>query len=121
MTDINMKGIEIDKRENSNCKQYNIRNRTAYHSQTKEELIDVLEKCRINKIRIEIDYWDVNTNRSWWEKHDIKGYVWRSTWFFKIPLLIYNSRSIWGGGILDHCIIGIKTTNWGNTLYTNRI
>lgn len=36
------------------------------------------------------------------------GTVGRSTGKVKIPLLVHNSRSMGGGGILTHCIIGIR-------------
>lgn len=92
---------------------------TAYHLDTPDHLVELLEKLRENQTRITVDYGDVNTGKSWGEIHDISGRIGRSNGKFKIPLLIHNSRSWGGGGLLDHCILSIKCSNKndGGVLY----
>ena len=45
------------------------------------------------------------------------GYIGRSTGSQKIPLLIYNTRSMGGDHILDHCIVKIATAVGKHVLY----
>lgn len=92
-------------------------NGTSYHVETPEAVIKVLESARANHTRIVLDYGDVKTGESWGEVYDIAGYIGRSTGSIKVPLLIHNSRSMGGGAILDHCIIGIKTSAGKYPLY----
>jgi len=99
-------------------KKYKIINGTSYDIRTDNKVIEVLENCRENKIRIVLDYGGVKTGISWNEIYDITGKLGRSTGNVKIPILLHNSRSIGGGGILDHCIIGIKESNGGKVLYS---
>ena len=98
-------------------KKYQLFNGTAYHIETSREVIEILEELRQKQVRIELDYGDTKTGRSWGEVHDIKGRIGRSNGEIKIPILLYNNRSLGGGAILDHCIIGIKSTNGGHVWY----
>lgn len=93
---------------------------TAYHHDTPDDLVEILENIRANQWRVVVDYGDVNTGTSWHEIHDTTGRIGRSTGRIKIPLLIYSSRSWGGGALLDNCIIGIKHANQSNggQLYT---
>ncbi len=113
--------VITEKLSNGNIIEYKIINGTTYHKETSEEVINVLEQSRMNKKRIILDYGDTKTGRSWNEIYDITGYIGRSTGKIKIPLLIYNSRSIGGSSILDHCIIGIYTSKGKNPLYKIKI
>ena len=54
---------------------------------------------------------------SWLEEDDVTGTIGRSTGRQKIPLLIKNSRSLGGGGILCHCIIRIDVIKSRRTIY----
>ncbi len=103
--------------ENIKKENYKIRNGTYYKKETPESVIDILENCRLNNTRIVLDYGDTKTGRSWGEEYDIKGYIGRSSGEIKIPILVYNKACRGGGGILDNCIIGIKTTKGNKTLY----
>ena len=102
-------------------KEYKIVNGTYYSVDTPNEVVSVLETSRIDGTRIVLDYGDTKTGISWGDVHDITGTVGRSTGDVKIPLLIYNSRSMGGGSILDHCIISIKTSKGKNSLYKLKI
>lgn len=92
-------------------------NGTSYRSTTPREIIDVLESARLNNIRIELEYGVIETGQSWGEVCGIQGYVGRSTGTVKIPILVYNKRSIGGGGILDNHIVRIRTTRGKKVLY----
>jgi len=93
-------------------------NNTSYHIDTNDKVIEVLERCRMNNTRIVIDYGNVETKESWNEVNDISGYIGRSTGSVKIPLLVYNNRSIGGSGILSHCILSIKESKGKKVLFT---
>lgn len=75
-------------------------NGTSYHVETSQEVINVLERCRNSRTRIVVGYG--KDGISWGETFDIRGYVGRSTGVTKIPLLVYNSRSLGGGHLLDN-------------------
>lgn len=91
-------------------------NGTAYHADTNEKVIKALESARASRARIRVWYGDTDTGKAWAEEYDVLGYVGRSTGGVKIPLLVHNRNSFGGGGILDHCIVRIDTTD-GQTLY----
>ena len=99
-------------------KKYKEVNGTSYHIETPDRVIDVLERVKANGTRIVIDYGDVKTGASWGEVHDVTGTIGRSTGFVKIPILLHNSRSTGGLGILDHCILGIRESAGKRVLYS---
>lgn len=82
-------------------------------SKVKNALID----CYHSKARIRVWYGDTDTGESWLEEYDTIGTVGRSTGQQKIPLLIKNSRSTGGGGILCHCIIRVDVISSKRTIY----
>jgi hypothetical protein len=90
----------------------------AYHEQTGEELIKVLEMVRKNRIRVKIYLGDIKTGKDWCEEHDTIGYIGLSKGTqARYPILIYNERSYGGGALLDHCIVKIKESKGGKILY----
>ena len=89
---------------------------TAYNPNTPDEVINALEYSRKSQVKVKIYYGDVETGRNWNEERDTIGIIGRSCGDIKIPILLSNSGSIGGVGVLDHCIIKIKTTS-GNVLY----
>lgn len=93
---------------------------TAYHLDTPDDLIMILERLRESRERITVDYGDVNTGQSWNEEFDITGRIGRSSGSIKIPLLVHNARSYGGGGLLDNCILSIKHSNKTNGGYIYR-
>jgi hypothetical protein len=100
-------------------KKYFEINGTSFQNETKREIAEVLERCRVNRIRIVLDYGN-DDGQSWGETFDTRGYVGRSTGAFKIPILVYNSRSIGGGAIMTRCIVQIKESRGGRVLYQHK-
>lgn len=96
---------------------YQIVSGTAYASDTIPKVIETLEYARLNKIRIQVAYGDTTTGKDWGDVFDIKGFVSRSTGHYKVPLLLYNSRSTGGGHMLDYAIVRIITTKGSKVLY----
>ena len=92
-------------------------NGTFYHAETSPDVIAIMERCRVNRTRIIVDLGNVETGESWNEHYETIGYVGRSMGPVKVPLLVFNRRSMGGGTILSHCIIGIKTSKGKRTLY----
>jgi hypothetical protein len=97
----------------SGGRNYNIFNGTAYHNDTPNHIVKILEwaRTRNQKPRLRVYYGDVETGRDWEEEHEVIRYVGRSTGSIKIPLLVNNKNSHGGGGILDNCIVGIEYAN----------
>jgi len=96
-------------------KNYEVVNGTSYNEGTPKKVIQVLEKVKYDGTRIKLDYG--TDGKSWGEYYDITGTIGRSTGTVKIPLLIHNSRSTGGGGILTDRIIQIKESRGGRVLY----
>ena len=108
----------IQKLSNGNKIEYKkTESGTCYHAQTNLNLVNILETARINRSRIRIWFGDTKTGRSWNEENDIIGCVGRSIGDIKIPLLVYNTRSIGGGGILDHYIVKVIDIKTGRVLW----
>ena len=89
----------------------------TFNEKTCDKVKTVLTDCYNKQCRIRIWYGDVNTGLSWLDEYDIMGTIGRSTGQQKIPLLIKNSRSSGGGGILCHCIIRIDIISSKRTIY----
>jgi hypothetical protein len=93
---------------------------TAYHIETPEQVVSVLEAARQNGTRLKIYYGDTETGRDWNEELGVTGRIGRSTGKVKIPLIIHNCRSIGGPSVLDHCIVKIKRLSDGHILYQHK-
>jgi hypothetical protein len=100
---------------NGNTIVYRLVNGTAYHNQTATSVIEWLEASRERRQRFEFEYGDTETGQSWGDKPT--GSVGRSTGKIKIPLVIYNARSMGGGALLDHCIVRIRTAAGKHVVY----
>ncbi|MCE5212625.1 MAG: hypothetical protein LLG40_13865 [Deltaproteobacteria bacterium] len=88
---------------------------TYYHKNTPERVIMALEGSRNCGERIRLFYGDIQSGKCWNEENDVLGTVGRSMGPVKIPIILNNSRSSNGAGILDHCIV--KIINKGSILY----
>ena len=95
---------------NGNTINYKIVNGTAYHIDTNDTIVNILENARNspNITRLRLAYGDTSTGRDWGETTGINGYVGRSTGPIKIPLIISKINSLGGIALLDHCIIKIE-------------
>jgi hypothetical protein len=82
---------------------------TFYHHDTPHEVRAILDTAIANRSRLRLWYGDTETGKQWNDEYDMLGYIGRSTGRIKIPLIIANSRSMGGPGILDNCIIAIAT------------
>ena len=93
---------------------------TVYNEHTPAAVRSILEGALQRKTRIRLFYGDTehpdferihgrkpNPGQSWNDENDVCGYVGRSAGEKPIPLLIANSRSMGGGGILDGSIVRI--------------
>lgn len=87
---------------------------TCYHAETPTKVREILETYMgKHDVRLALHYGDVDTGDDWLDEWDMEGYINRSMGPVKSPLLIANSRSDGGGGILDACIIRIRFANRG--------
>ena len=80
-----------------------------------EKVKNIIERAYKTKQRLRLFYG--NRGRCWNDEYDIMGTIGRSTGAEKIALLIHNSRSIGGGGILTDRIIGIFDTQSKQKLF----
>lgn len=99
--------------------KYQIVNGTFYKSSTPRQVVEILERARKSGLRLQLDYGDAHSGRSWGETNDVEGRVGRSTGAVKIPLLVKRRDSTGGGAILDDCIVAISCANKkdGGVLY----
>lgn len=102
-------------------KEYKTVNGTSYDSRTPEEVIRVLESARLKRTRLHISLGETDNERGklgrdWLEDNIVHGFIGRSTGSIKIPLLIHNRRSLAGPGLLDYCIVRIRTAAGGRVL-----
>ena len=100
--------------------EYQVYNGTAYHVDTPDEVIAILDRALNSHrdYRIRLFYGDTETGLDWLEQYDTTGYVGRSTGSVKIPLLIPRSDSIGGASILDNCIVKITINK--RTVYQHK-
>jgi len=78
---------------------------TYYHDTTPREVVEALEMAQATGARVRLFTGDRKTGKQWFDEHDVCGTVSHSMGPHKIPLLIKNSRSMGGGGILTDCIV----------------
>jgi len=110
--------INYTVKESGHVIKYKIINDTAYHVETPDKVVSILEEARQNKdIRLRLCYGDTDTGLDWSDVYDTMGYIGRSTGSIKVPLLIKTSRSSGGGALLDHCIIKIEQKHSNNSHY----
>lgn len=100
-------------------KKYKIVSGTYYDVRTPIKVIKVLENARQNRTRLHVSLGDSESGKDWLEENDVHGFIGRSTGSIKIPLLVHNRKSHGGPGLLDHCIVRIRTSSGGRILWQN--
>lgn len=97
---------------------YKIVNGTAYHKETNDYIVNLLEGVRNSPTaRVRVCYGDVVTGLDWGERYDVCGYVGRSTGELKVLLLILKTTSLGGGTILDHRIVKLEIKDSSASTY----
>ena len=97
-------------------KEHQVVNGTYFDARTPIEVVEVLEKARLNRTRLHISLGD-ETGRDWLEEFECFGFIGRSMGPTKVPLILPLRRSIGGGAILDHCIVRIRHSAGGKVLW----
>lgn len=77
----------------------------CYHVDTPPAVIEQLDRAYQSGARVRLFYGDAATGEDWLSEYDVTGTLGRSTGQFKIPLIIANSRSHGGPGLIEHCIV----------------
>lgn len=95
---------------NINGKEYKVLNNMFFNAETNDIVCRVLAQLHNSQTRCRIFYGDTETGSTWNEEYNITGTIGRSSGSIKIPLMISNSRSMGGPGILEHRIVGIQVT-----------
>ena len=80
-------------------------NGTSYNGQACRQLANQLERARLDHARVRIFLGDSKTGKDWLEEHDVTGTIGRSMGPVKVPILLHNSRSLGGAGMLEDCIV----------------
>lgn len=89
---------------------YKLHNGTFWPVEMPDDVILILSPHVNNpEQRFIFDFGDIETGRSWNETFETTGYVGRSTGRVKIPLIVYNKRSL-GGGALSGDIVRVLTS-----------
>lgn len=77
----------------------------------------VLRSLISSRERVRIWYGQQESGRVWDEEYDVLGRIGHSTGVVKIPLIVFNARSLGGPGLLTRCILRIQSTKTGWVLY----
>ena len=84
---------------------------TYYNKNTSDKMIALLEKIRQDKTRCRFHWGDTETGKDWNYRYDVIGRIGRSLGRpCKIPILMYNKRTLRGASMLTHCIVKFTTT-----------
>lgn len=91
----------------------------TFNPATSQTVRDWIQYAYCNCLRVRVWYGDSKTGEAWHEEYDVTGRIKGSTGTNKIPLLVNNSRSHGGSGLLDHCIVRIDAIKTRTTLYVH--
>lgn len=97
-------------------KSYQVVGGTSYSSDTPLKVVEILESARTSGRKVRIFYG--RDGKLWNDEHDTIGKIGRSMGPVKIPLLIHNSRSMGGGGLLDDRIVRIDARDRADRIVT---
>lgn len=82
-------------------------NGITFDAKTPDRVVNVLLRYMGTKERIRVFYGDPKTGRDYGEEYNVMGYVGNSAGPVKIPLLVNNTRSYGGPGLLEASIVRI--------------
>jgi hypothetical protein len=100
---------------NGNTIKYKIVDGTAYHEETPDAVIEIIEEARHSNRTICLRFClgDTSTGKDWCEENYTVGYIGRSTGEIKVPLLLKSTKSSGGDALLDNCIVKIDKKESG--------
>lgn len=106
---IKIEGHKDYKVPNGNIIKYKVVNGTAYHEETPDAVIEVIEEALHSNraICLRFCFGDTETGKDWCEENYTIGYIGRSTGEIKVPLLLKSTKSSGGDALLDHCVVKI--------------
>lgn len=90
-----------------------------FHEETAAKVCAAIRKAYDNEWVVKVYQGDIDTGKVWHEEYDRIGQIGRSTGSIQIPLLVPVGKHS-GGGILDHCIVGLKIVDIGEWLYMHK-
>lgn len=94
---------------NIDLSKYKVVNGTYYRAETPDEVCQVLERARENRVRLAIAFKAESENRY--------GRVGRSLGPVKVPLLVHNARSLGGDELWADGIVEIRESQSKRLLY----
>jgi len=109
-----------EKLSNGNEITYKVIGGTAFHIDTPDRVVDILTAAiqARRQYRLRLFLGDPTTGRDWGkEDYCSIGYIGRSTGRIKIPLCVYNQRSMGGPALLDDKIVKIVDVQSKRVLY----
>jgi hypothetical protein len=99
-----------------------------FSADTPQEVMDFIARNHHTE-RFRFIYGDAQTGEAWISEEDAKaygiraagdeGYIGRTTGTQKIPIAVYNERSMGGGAISTDCIVRIETCKGKRVQYTH--
>lgn len=106
---IKIEGHKEYRTPSGNIIKYKIVKGTAYHEETPDAVIEIIEEALHSNrtIRLRFCFGDTDTGKDWCEENYTLGYIGRSSGEIKVPLLLESRKSSGGGSLLDHCIVKI--------------
>jgi hypothetical protein len=98
---------------------YKVCGGTWYNHATPDDLVRMLEAVRMARVRVVLDYGNIETGRQWGDGRESLnvGRISRSMGPVAVPILVHNSRSMDGGAILDSCIVRIRLARGKSLIY----
>ena len=111
-------GLHTNRKETKmNIDNYQEVNGTFYSKDTPIEVINALEYCRKNNIKVRFCYGDQETGKDYKWQNDTVGYIRRSMGPIKVPILICNKKSTGGPALFDKEVVKIQSSKKNGLVY----
>lgn len=98
---------------------YKVVNGTSYDDRTPDSLVELLEQCRGNGLRLLVIYGDTQTGEAHGTQIQERGRIGRSTGTNKVPLLVKTSRSLGGEVLYSQFILQVRESKGGAVLWNH--